>query len=103
MGTTQYNGPGNGNDEAYSMALDVSSNVYVTGRSLGSGTNFDYATIKYNVSGVQQWLIRYDGPEHGVDEAYSIAVDVSGNVYVTGGSWSGGTKYDYLTIKYSQP
>ncbi len=32
-------------------------------------------------------------------QLHSIAVDNSGNVYVTGASW--GTNYDYATIKYN--
>jgi hypothetical protein len=74
--------------------------VYVTGSSIG--TNYDYATIKYNSSGVQQWVIRYNGPGNSYDYASSLAVDGSGNVYVTGVSFGSGTYYDYATIKYSQ-
>jgi hypothetical protein len=96
-----YNGTGNTHDNAYSIAVDTSGNVYVTGFSGGSGTGNDYSTIKYNSSGAQQWEQRYNGPGSAGDEAYSIAVDGSGNVYVSGGSRSGTTS-DYTTIKYSQ-
>ena len=98
----RYNGPGNSNDGANSIAVDGSGNVYVTGGSYGSGTDRDYATIKYNSSGVQQWVERYNGPGNSVDGATSIAVDGSGSVYVTGGSYGSGTSTDYATIKYSQ-
>ena len=100
---SRYNGPGNGADDAHSIAVDGSGNVYVTGRSYGgSGTNTDCATLKYNSSGVQQWVSRYNGPGNGDDYAYSIAVDGSGNVYVTGMSlYSGTADYDYATIKYN--
>ncbi len=97
----RYNGPGNNTDWAYSIALDNSGNVYVTGRSEGSGTGQDYATIKYNSSGAQQWVQRYTGSGNNQDDSYSIAVDNSGNVFVTGVSYAGGTDYDYATIKYS--
>jgi len=97
----RYNGPGNWNDVAHSIALDGSGNVYVTGYSTGTGTNDDYCTIKYNSSGVQQWVARYNGPGNWIDEAYSLAVDGSGNVYVTGYSYGSGTSSDYCTIKYN--
>ena len=97
----RYNGPGNGNDNAWSIAVDDSGNVYVTGVSEGNGTGDDYATIKYNSGGVQQWLQRYNGPGNGSDYGSSIAVDDSGNVYVTGGSVVNGTGLDYATIKYN--
>jgi uncharacterized delta-60 repeat protein len=98
---TRYNGPGNYFEIAYSLAVDGSGNVYVTGVSDGIGTNGDYATIKYNSSGVQQWVARYNGPGNGVDYAYSLAVDGSGNVYVIGGSPGSGTGFDYATLKYN--
>jgi len=82
----RYNGPGNSNDNAWSLAVDGSGNVYVTGSSDVSGTGRDYATVKYNSSGVQQWVARYNGPGNSSDNARSLAVDGSGSVYVTGES-----------------
>ncbi len=97
-----YNGPGNGNDLGRSLVIDGSGNVYVTGYSQGNGTLHDYATIKYNSAGVQQWVQRYNGPGNRDDESYSIAVDASGNVYVTGGSYLNlASHFDYTTIKYN--
>ena len=97
----RYNGPGNGDDDAFSIAVDNSGNVYVTGRSEGTETGFDYATIKYNSAGVIQWVARYNGPGNGFDFAKSIAVDAEGNVYVTGESVGAETSSDYATIKYN--
>ena len=97
----RYNGPGNGDDIAASIAADVSGNVYVTGSSLGSGTHSDYATIKYNSAGIQQWVSRYNGPGNFDDDASSLVTDNNGNVYVTGTSLGNGTNYDYATIKYN--
>jgi uncharacterized delta-60 repeat protein len=96
-----YNGPGNSTDEAHAIALDGQNNVYVTGRSR-SGTftsSTDFATIKYNSSGQEQWVARYNGTSDDFDAAYSVTVDGSGNVYVTG--ISTGTGHDYATVKYN--
>jgi len=99
----RYNGPGNGTDNARSIALDDYGDVYVTGSSVGIGTSTDWATIKYNSSGVQQWISRYNGPGNSGDGTSSLVLDSSGSVYVTGSSTGIGTGSDYTTIKYSPP
>ncbi len=91
----------NSDDETLDMALDSDGNVYVTGRSQGSGTGFDYYTIKYDGSGNMVWRVRYNH-SNGDDEAKAIIVDSAGNVYVTGRSQGSGTGFDYATIKYEQ-
>ncbi|MDZ7303928.1 MAG: SBBP repeat-containing protein [candidate division KSB1 bacterium] len=98
----RYNGPGNSDDLATALAVDPSGNVYVTGWSWGSGTGDDYVTVKYSSAGIEQWVARYNGPADWDDKATALAVDVSGNVYVTGWSWgSAGTRKDYATVKYN--
>jgi len=47
--------------------------------------------------GVPLWTNRYDGPANVSDGVTGIAVDSSGNVFVTGVSWSGNTG-DYATV-----
>lgn len=97
----RYNGPGDSTDAAESLAVDSAGNVYVTGRSAGSGTGLDYATIKYNAAGVLQWVARYNGPGNSTDWGQSLVLDDDGNVYVTGYSLGIGTNFDYATIKYN--
>jgi len=96
----RYNGPDNSEDRAQDIAVDGSGNVYVTGVCEGSGTPSDYATIKYNANGKQLWVKKYNGPGNGDDTALAIAIDRSGNAYVTGDSLGSGTNYDYATMKY---
>jgi len=96
----KYDGPGPYGDLARDIDVDGSGNVYVTGYSSGWGINSDYATIKYYPNGDTAWVRRYNGPGNGDDEAFAIAVDDSGNAYVTGRSYGSGTGYDYTTIKY---
>ncbi len=97
--TARYNGPADDFDEPEAIAVDESGNVYVTGTSWGSGTGNDYATVKYDSTGVEQWAARYDGPAGGSDEAKAIATH-GGCVYVTGGSADAGFYTDFATIKY---
>jgi uncharacterized delta-60 repeat protein len=96
-----YDGQSSNYDEANAIAIDDSGNVYVTGYSYGSGTNSDYATIKYLPNGDTAWVRRYNGPANFGDEANAIAVDGDGNVYVTGTSVGSATGFDFATIKYN--
>ena len=99
--TARYNGPDSEPDRATDLAVDNSGNVYVTGYARGTG--LDFGTVKYNTNGLQQWVALYNGPGNGSDLAFAIALDNSGNVYVTGSDQKKATEYnaDYLTVKYN--
>ncbi len=95
-----YNGPANGDDRPYAMALRGTSDLYVTGAS--TDTMNDYFTIRYNAAtGDSTWAARYNGPGDGDDIARAIVLRGSTEVYVTGGSQGSSTGYDYATIKYA--
>jgi hypothetical protein len=99
----RYNGPANGDDQANALAVDGAGNVYVTGSSIESNGFVDYATIKYNSAGAQQGVARYNGPGKNDDQGQSLAIDATGNVYVTGSSIGiGATGFAYATIKYDR-
>jgi outer membrane protein assembly factor BamB len=85
----RYNGPGNRDDSACSVAVSPSGGtVFVTGTSYAAGED-DYATVAYNAAtGTQRWATHRHtgGPSH---PASSLAVSpTGGTVYVTG---AGGT------------
>jgi hypothetical protein len=84
--------------------IDNEGNVYVTGRSIRPSPNFDYATVKFDSAGNEEWVMRYDGGVSGWDEAVSMRVDGNQNVVVTGKSRESPTfGWDWVTIKYVQP
>jgi hypothetical protein len=97
----RYNGPGNGSENAFSIATDNAGNVFVAGRSVGSNGVVEYVTLKYANDGTPLWTNRYHGPGTGGDEAQALVVDRNGDVIVTGHSSGSGSDFDYLTIKYS--
>ncbi len=80
-------------DDGYSVAVDSYGNVFVTGYfsspviTFGSYTltnagGGDMFLTKYDASGNVLWAKSTDGAYY--NEGYSVAVDLSGNVYVTG-------------------
>ena len=100
----RYNGPGNGDDKAASIAVSPSgATVFVTGESTGTPSGHDYATVAYNAAtGAQLWVARYNGPGNGEDAATSVAVSPSGgSVFVTGYSTGATSGYDYATVAYN--
>lgn len=99
--TSTFNGSGSALDEGRDIAVDKNGNVYVTGYTASTGPNYDYVTIKYDAAGAQQWASLYNGSANGFDEAYSLAIDTSGNTYVTGSADISGQGSNFVTIKYN--
>ncbi|MBL8015970.1 MAG: SBBP repeat-containing protein [Ignavibacteria bacterium] len=97
--SSRYNGPVNGFDNAYSIALDNSGNIYYTGSSQGSGSGYDLIIVKLNSAGVQQWVHRINGTANQSDFGTSIAVDNSGNVYCCGNVNRTGSNEDIVAVK----
>jgi len=93
-----YDGPVGSTDMACDIAVDGEGYVCVTGESVGDGTSRDITTIRYTPDGTEDWVTRYNGPGNSLDQAHAMALDDSGNVYVTGTSHSGDA--DIVTIKY---
>ena len=102
MWTNIFVGPGNYEDDPTAIAVDRNGNAFVTGKSWGVGTGFDFATVAYSSAGVPLWTNRFNGAGNDWDGATGIAVDTNGNVFVTGYSpVNGGGSPHYATLGYS--
>ena len=84
------------------IAVDSSGNVYVTGYT-SVGANQDVLIAKFNSIGIIQWQRTIGRNVSSPSEyGYGVAVDSSGNAYVTGyaENASGSGTYDIFVFKY---
>ena len=77
--------------QATAIKTDSAGNVYVAGQAQGQNTGVlvDLIAIKYNANGARQWVAYYPGLGGALNsppplDPASIAVDSSGNCYITG-------------------
>ena len=84
------------------IAIDSSGNLYIGNYTKSSGSgNYDLHTAKLNSSGTVQWKRTLGGTGMDFNEA-GIAVDSSGNAYITGNTNSTGSGgYDAVIAKYN--
>jgi hypothetical protein len=91
---------GGGADTARAATLDMYSNFYVTGQ-VWNGSNYDIGVIRYDSTGVKQWVAFYNSPDRRNDIPAGIAVDTAGFVYVTGATQTD-TGVVHTLIRYRQ-
>lgn len=92
-----YNGPGNSTDDAIELYLDSAANAFVTGKSIGVNTGYDFATLKYDSAGNLLWASRYARAGSGDDIPVDLEVDRNGNAFVLGNSAL--VKYDSAGVE----
>jgi uncharacterized delta-60 repeat protein len=89
-------------DAVNGLAVDRNGNVFVTGYRTDAYTlRFDCLTVAYSSGGTSLWSDVYNGPGNDDDSGNAIAVDGSGNVFITGYSRGASGLADLLAIKYS--
>ena len=97
------NGKGNGDDEATTVGIDASGNVYVSGYADGGNSEDDIIVIKYDAMGVVQWDTTWNSPYYLDDEAVELKIDGAGNCIVGGNAEPDTTSgnSDYVVLKYA--
>lgn len=100
-----YNSPTGNNDRPTAITVDAGDNVIVTGQSGSLSVNYDFQTIKYNSSGIQQWVVRIGNAVPQDDIPNAIVADGSGNIFITGKTDQNidpaHTDYDFMTVMYN--
>ncbi|MCX6841187.1 MAG: SBBP repeat-containing protein [candidate division WOR-3 bacterium] len=94
---------GGGFNYPTAIAVGPDGSPYVTGYNQRVHLE-DYATVKYNTDGVEQWASFYNYSGNGTDKAADIAVDDAGDAYVTGASATApppGGLYQDATVRYA--
>ncbi len=90
---------GGGDDRGMAIAMDPSGNVVVAGY-LANGTGNDMITVKYAAAspGTVLWERVYNGGNN--DEPRAVQVDGSGDVYLTGYTYTYAGNEDIYTARY---
>lgn len=111
QGTWQWarSGGGQGQDGGTALAIDASSNVYLTGLVQSTPGRFgpfsvsidnqsidDILVAKLDTDGNWLWATRAGGS--GIDQGHGIAVDALGNAYVTGTFRSRTARFGSITL-----
>jgi uncharacterized delta-60 repeat protein len=90
-----------GIDQVNDMVQDASGNIYIVGATPVTGHGLDLDVIKLNSSLGIAWERIYNGADSLDDVGKGIAVDASGNVFVTGYKTTTNQGKDIITIKYN--
>ncbi len=105
---------GNANSDAISIATDQSGNVYVAGTFYGPSIKFGNIILNRTVNGYfDTYIVKFDSAgnviwaKSGTGDEWStpwgIAVDNSGNIYMTGAFWSTSMNFSGTLLDNANP
>lgn len=95
-----YNGPANLNDYAKDTEVDTNGYIYVAGTSDNGVGGSDITLVKYDSSGQQLWVERYN-LNNGIGEFERSTLDDEGNIILTGYISYNYDSVKVITIKYN--
>jgi len=79
-----YDGSGHVTDGANALTYGTDANLYAAGWSNAGTGDIDFTMISVDSGGNERWVYRYNGTGNYVDNAFSIAYGLDGNIYAAG-------------------
>jgi uncharacterized delta-60 repeat protein len=104
-GVVTYNGPENGSDIAFGVAIQSDGKLVVVGESY-YGTNKELLILRYNPDGSLDssfgtgGVVIYGGPNQATDWGFGVDIQSDGKIVVVGAT-TVNTKEDVLVLRYN--
>jgi len=107
-GTISYNYQAASTDEAYAITADAAGNIYTAGAINFSTDGWNFLIHKYDANGdlaigwgdSDSGIIIYNSGSTYLDQAFAVAVDAAGNIYVAGYSATASEGTNFRINKY---
>jgi uncharacterized delta-60 repeat protein len=94
-----FDGSAGKDDVGNQIAIDNSGNIYVAGSSQDILSESDALAIKYSSAGVENWSKLYSGMGDNTENVNAMTLDVAGNTYLAGYTYSRNNLKDLCIIK----
>jgi uncharacterized delta-60 repeat protein len=96
-----YIGAAGKDDTGNQLAIDNSGNVLVAGSSQDNISESDALALKYSSTGVENWSKLFAGNGDNTENVNAMTLDVAGNTYLAGYTYSRNNLKDLCVIKLS--
>jgi len=97
----------NSDDLAQAVAVQSDGKIIVAGYSTSTGSDSDFAVVRYNTNGSLDTSFDTDGKvttdigSNSYDYGYGIAIQADGKIVVAGHSESGASQDDFVVVRYN--